>query len=740
MANTQVKVELNLQNNMSAGLASASNSVKQFGDNAKQSLSTIASNAREVGIGITALGAGMTALFVGIGKSALTESARFEQTKVSFTTMLGSAEKSQALLKELTDFAARTPFTLPGVESSAKQLMAMGIEQEKILPTLKSLGDVSAGLSVPLEQVALAYGQVRSAGQLYGTEARQFIQAGIPIWDEVAKVMQVPIETVKELGEQGGISFEIVEKAFQNMSGEGGRFNNLMIEQSKTLNGLLSNMSDNFTLLARDIGDQLLPYAKDLAKAIMPMLENTRNWVKENPQLTAQIVAVGTGLGLVVTAIGGLLIALPTIISTFEAVAAVAGAIFAPEILAIGAVVAVVFGGLIAAVYGLYTIWTNNMWGIRDAVIEVWGIIQTEFAKVWEAWAPLFTEAWTAMSQVVVAAIMEIKSYLDQHIPGWKDKFVEGAKVWIPAIADAIIKFKDTMLNWIKETMPKVQEWVNFIKEKFEIFKTVYLPIITEAWEIIKNKITKTIDELKPYVEIGLKYIQELWDTHIEGNKAKINAAWEIIKGLFQGWFGQIQVVAGIGLGILTGDWDKAWVIMKAGFQNQWEGIKGIAQGIWDSIVGIFTEKKNTVVAIFNEMVANAKQSWLDLKSAVENNPIIQTINKVTNWISGSGSPNANGNIFSNGNIVPFATGGIVNSPTIFPMASGMGLMGEAGPEAIMPLKRNSRGQLGVMGGGGGITINITGNNLYGNDKDFANKIGDTIIKKLSNTYSFNSY
>jgi lambda family phage tail tape measure protein len=69
-------------------------------------------------------------------------------------------------------------------------------------------------------------------------------------------------------------------------------------------------------------------------------------------------------------------------------------------------------------------------------------------------------------------------------------------------------------------------------------------------------------------------------------------------------------------------------------------------------------------------------------------------------------TPNAKGNIFSNGNVVPFAKGGVVNRPTLFPMANGTGLMGEAGPEAVMPLRRDSRGRLGVAGGGTSVTVN----------------------------------
>jgi phage-related minor tail protein len=82
----------------------------------------------------------------------------------------------------------------------------------------------------------------------------------------------------------------------------------------------------------------------------------------------------------------------------------------------------------------------------------------------------------------------------------------------------------------------------------------------------------------------------------------------------------------------------------------------------------------------------------------------------------GSLFANAHGNVMSQGRIMPFADGGVVNSPVLFPMRGGTGLMGEAGPEAIMPLARGSDGRLGVRGGGGAtnVTINISTPDIQG--------------------------
>lgn len=99
-----------------------------------------------------------------VGASALALGDKYEQAHISFSTMLGSAEKGSKMLADLSAFAQKTPFELQGIRDSAKQLMAMGIEADRMIPTLKALGDASAATGAPLEQIAYAYGQIKTAG------------------------------------------------------------------------------------------------------------------------------------------------------------------------------------------------------------------------------------------------------------------------------------------------------------------------------------------------------------------------------------------------------------------------------------------------------------------------------------------------------------------------------------------------------------------------------------------------
>lgn len=240
---------------------------------------------------------------------AYTLAGNLEQADVAFTTMLWGADAAKKMLKDLSDFAANTPFELTGVRQTAKQLLAYGIEANKIIPTLKSLGDVASGLSVPIEQIAYAYGQVRSATKLTWNDLKQFINAGVPIIWELAKNLNVSESAIKDMVSAGKIWFADVEKAFQTMSSEWGKFANLMDAQSNTMMGAWSNLQDAVDSLWETIGSLFTETLRDAFKWIANMIDGIKEWAKEHPALTKAIVtfvAVAWGAIGVLTTLWGL--------------------------------------------------------------------------------------------------------------------------------------------------------------------------------------------------------------------------------------------------------------------------------------------------------------------------------------------------------------------------------------------------------------------------------------------------
>ena len=179
----------------------------------------------------------------------------FQQLDVAFTTILKSKAKADVLTAEMIQLAATTPFSLREVATSGKQLLAYGFAANEVSDTLKSLGNVAAGVSAPIGDIAYLYGTLRTQGRAYTRDIMQFTSRGIPIIAELAKQFGVAESQVMKMVETGKVGFPDIEKAFKGMTTSGGIFFNLMEQQSKTLTGRISNLGDAFDMMLNKIGE-----------------------------------------------------------------------------------------------------------------------------------------------------------------------------------------------------------------------------------------------------------------------------------------------------------------------------------------------------------------------------------------------------------------------------------------------------------------------------------------------------
>lgn len=157
------------------------------------------------------------------------------------------------MLQELSDFAAKTPFELPEVRQNAKQLLAMGVSAENIIPTMKALGDASAATGADMSRLAMNYGQVITQGKLTSRELKDFQVNGIPILDELAKNAGKSKEEIQNMISSGQISANDVTRAFETMTSQGGRFADMMAQQSSTFTGMRSNFQDQLSQIGEKV-------------------------------------------------------------------------------------------------------------------------------------------------------------------------------------------------------------------------------------------------------------------------------------------------------------------------------------------------------------------------------------------------------------------------------------------------------------------------------------------------------
>ena len=198
----------------------------------------------------------------------------FQQLEIAFKTMLGSAAQADALMSQLVKTAATTPFGLTDIAQSAKQLLAYGVEADKVNETLIRLGDIAAGLSIPINDLAYLYGTTMVQGRLYTQDLNQFLGRGIPLIEQLAQQFGVAENQVKALVEEGKVGFPEVEQAIINLTNEGSMFGGLMAAQSQSITGQISNIEDAIDTMFNEIGKQNEGVINDALGLVSTLIEN----------------------------------------------------------------------------------------------------------------------------------------------------------------------------------------------------------------------------------------------------------------------------------------------------------------------------------------------------------------------------------------------------------------------------------------------------------------------------------
>lgn len=198
---------------------------------------------------------------VGQGMGSLLQSivsvrGQFQQLEIAFETMLGSGTKAKALIDQMAETAAKTPFDLAGVAGGAKQLLAYGESADKVNDTLVRLGNIASGLSIPLNDIVYLYGTTMVQGRLYAQDVRQFTGRGIPLVKELAAMYGKTAEEINGMVSEGKIGFPEVEKVIKKLTDQGGQFYNLMEKQSASLTGQISNLGDAWDMALNKIGER----------------------------------------------------------------------------------------------------------------------------------------------------------------------------------------------------------------------------------------------------------------------------------------------------------------------------------------------------------------------------------------------------------------------------------------------------------------------------------------------------
>lgn len=346
----------------------ATSGIKGFADKCNKmsgALSAIA--AVQLGSVFTGMAGGI----LNMGIASVQAAAQMRQYEIAFQTMLKSAEAGTQMLRDLQQFAAETPFDVPGVVSAGQQLMAFGFKAEEIIPMLTNLGDAASGLGLGTEGVsrlAYALGQMQTSGKLNAQDMMQLTSAGISAWDMLAQAAGKTVAEMKDLCSKGAIDSKAAVQTI--VAGMNDQFGGMMAKTSDEVAGLLANIEETAGNTSAAVGKYLTE-----AFNIKGILKDVSDRLGEFQQKMQTATEQGKSMGDVIKE------CVPApVIAAIGAFAAVLAVVSVAAVAAVGAVLGltasmVAIGAAIGAAIALIIVYWDDLANAVKAAVQ--GILDT---------------------------------------------------------------------------------------------------------------------------------------------------------------------------------------------------------------------------------------------------------------------------------------------------------------------------------------------------------------------------
>jgi len=410
--------------------------------------------------GLAVAGAAVATGIALIGKKAIEAAADMEMLTTQFEVMLGSTEAANDMMAELKKFSASTPFALEDLAKGSQQLLSFGVSQDKVIDTMRMLGDTAGGNAEKLNGLVLAYGKVSTKGKASLEELNMMAERGLPIFDTLAEQLNVTKEEMFKMVSKGQISAENVEAAFASMTGAGGMFFEGMKKQSETLKGIISTMKDNFTLLLADVGTAFIPVMKELNKMLIELAQGPLRDLAV--ALTGSLVPI---LELIMKLLEPLIAALLPVIDGLTA-----------ALIPLVEILAMLLLPIIEYLMPLFE--------LLGKLLEVIGKILKALMPIFQMVADLIT-ALTPLFEKLIGVIMQVIDILiEAFIP-----IIEALYPIFQVLVEVLISLMpliDALLELFIAFLPLIQLFAMLIGALAQLFADVLLDAITAVMPLLQ--------------------------------------------------------------------------------------------------------------------------------------------------------------------------------------------------------------------------------------------------------------
>lgn len=376
-----------------------------------------------------------------------------EVFETQFKTMLGSSILAKKQLKDLQEFAASTPFQIGGLSLATRQLLSFGVEQKKIIPTLRRLGDMAAGVGANIDELTIPYGRLISTQKLTLVELDKFADRGVNIYGQLSKQTGISLQNIRDEISKGKISFSEFTKALEAMTSEGGTFFKGMEAQSKTLSGVFSTLSDNVFNLQGTIGESFRPILIKLVTDLTDVVQKFTKYISTNSVgIAKSFVEIGRGIN-------------DYVVLPLTYLKDTAKLVFSGIVTGLNGVVSMIGNdvGVIADMannIGIENNLTRGMQAFRDSSKEIFEESRKEFDELWndpELFSTDFYESVAGYLSELEKVSLATKTTAEDIGKSLKEGFEKGAKatkVELTSLQKSIDKqLRQGVVNTVSQSM-----------------------------------------------------------------------------------------------------------------------------------------------------------------------------------------------------------------------------------------------------------------------------------------------
>lgn len=442
---------------VSENLEDASKAGLSFGDVLK---ANIISDA--VLSGVRALADGFKSMI----SSAIGYNATIEGYQTSFEVMTGSAQEAKAVVEELTDFAAKTPFEMQDLAETVQLLMNYGFAADEAMDRMSMLGDIAQGDAEKMNRIATAYGQMSSAGKVQLEDIKQMIEAGFNPLQEISETTGESMESLYERISDGAVAVDEITASMQRSTAEGGRYFQSMDKQAQTFNGQISSLRDN---IDQALGGAFRSVSDELTTSILPAINTAISSI--NVDAISQTV-------------GGVVKELSTIGDAFQT------------------------GGLTGALQQTLTVFTQ--FG-GQAVQAIGNGIMAAVPEI---------------ASAAVSLMGQLGGYLVENLPTLMQAGLEAVKEFSGSlrenaglVVDGALSLAKSLAQGLADSLPTIIENVPAIVSNIANVINENAPkVLVAAGEIILTLAKGLIDAIPVLIQNIPKILQAMWDAFVAFN------------------------------------------------------------------------------------------------------------------------------------------------------------------------------------------------------------------------------